>query len=214
DRHDRLEVVRRRGADGDARDLAGRREGGRVERHQAQRQRPPPVAPLHPRGHAQPPPDPARRVEAACDVEVGVGRRHVAAVPLRLRETRRHEPQPARLEHPAAVALAQATLDRPRVGVRGVDPRGRDHRAAAYAAATVSRSAARTWSSCVFGDAFGITCTTVPSASMMNVERFTPMYVRPYIDFSPHTPYSSATAWSASASSVKLRSCLSWNFAI
>src|SRR3954451_1877171 len=81
-------------------------------------------------------------------------------------------------------------------------------------AATVSRSALSTWSSWVFGDAFGITCTTVPSASMMNVERCTPMYVLPYIDFSPHVPYCSATAWSESASRVKLRSCPSWNLRI
>src|SRR4029079_14516544 len=38
-----------------------------------------------------------------------------------------------------------------------------------------SRSTARTSSSCVFGDTCGIACATVPSGSMMNVARFTPM---------------------------------------
>jgi hypothetical protein len=38
------------------------------------------------------------------------------------------------------------------------------------------------------GDTFGNTFAIVPSGSMMNVDRFAPQYVRPYIDFSPHTP--------------------------
>src|SRR5215211_7507504 len=41
--------------------------------------------------------------------------------------------------------------------------------------------------------------------------RATPMYLRPYIDFSPQVPYASATAWSASASSVKSSEYLSAN---
>jgi hypothetical protein len=45
----------------------------------------------------------------------------------------------------------------------------------AHDAAAPSRpSAASTSSSCVFGEAFGITWTTVPSPSMMNVERSAP----------------------------------------
>ena len=47
---------------------------------------------------------------------------------------------------------------------------------------------------------------------MMNVARWAPQYVLPYIDFSAHTPYASQTAWSSSASSVKFSACLSWNF--
>ena len=42
-----------------------------------------------------------------------------------------------------------------------------------------SASAASTWSSCVLGDALGITWTTLPSPSMMNVARWMPMYVLP-----------------------------------
>ena len=49
-------------------------------------------------------------------------------------------------------------------------------------------SAASTSSSCVLGFAFGMTCATVPSPSMMNVARCAPMYVLPYIDFCTHTP--------------------------
>ena len=41
-------------------------------------------------------------------------------------------------------------------------------------------SAASTSSSCVFGDTFGITCATTPSASMMNVVRSLP-HVRPAV---------------------------------
>src|SRR4051794_38354744 len=81
----------------------------------------------------------------------------------------------------------------------------------AYAVAS-SPSAASTSSSCVLGDAFGITWRTTPSSSMRNVARRLPQYVRPYIDFSAQTPYASATAWSSSASRVKFMSNLSWNF--
>ena len=49
-------------------------------------------------------------------------------------------------------------------------------------------STASTSSSCVFGDAFGMTCLMQPSASITNVARCAPMYVRPYIDFCTHTP--------------------------
>ena len=56
----------------------------------------------------------------------------------------------------------------------------------------------------------GITWAIVPSASMMNVVRCAPQYFLPYIDFSTQAPYSSVTAWSSSASSVKLSDCLSW----
>src|SRR4051812_36198564 len=71
-----------------------------------------------------------------------------------------------------------------------------------YTPAT-SPSAASTSSSCVFGDTFGSTVATRPSASMTNVARWLPQYFRPYIDFSTQTPYASATACSTSASSVK-----------
>jgi hypothetical protein len=47
---------------------------------------------------------------------------------------------------------------------------------------------------------------------MTNVVRSLPQKVLPYIDFSTHTPYRSATEWSESASSVKLRPWPSWNF--
>jgi hypothetical protein len=43
-----------------------------------------------------------------------------------------------------------------------------------YAAAPSSSSAFKTASSCVLGEAFGITCATVPPASMMNVDRCAP----------------------------------------
>ena len=48
----------------------------------------------------------------------------------------------------------------------------------------------------------------------MNVERWTPMYFFPYMDFSTQTPYFSATAWSSSARRVKSSDCLSANFLI
>ena len=43
---------------------------------------------------------------------------------------------------------------------------------------------------------------TLPSASITNVERMTPVYDLPWYVFSPHAPYSSATLWSGSARSV------------
>ena len=49
-------------------------------------------------------------------------------------------------------------------------------------------SAARTSSSCVFGETFGNTWVTLPFSSITNVARAMPMYLRPYIDFSTHTP--------------------------
>ena len=57
-----------------------------------------------------------------------------------------------------------------------------------------------------------MTFFTFPSASMTNVERLTPMYVRPRYFFSPHTPYCSATAWSVSARRVNGSSYFSRNF--
>src|SRR5439155_16308352 len=81
-----------------------------------------------------------------------------------------------------------------------------------FCTAISSRSASSRTSSCVLGDTFGNTRTIEPSPSMMNVARRFPQYVRPYIDFSAHTPYCSATEWSASASRVKFSDCLSWNF--
>ncbi len=77
-----------------------------------------------------------------------------------------------------------------------------------------SASAASTTSSCVFGETFGKTFAIFPSPSMMKVERWTPMYFFPYIDFSTQTPYFSATEWSSSASRVKSSDCLSANFRI
>ena len=53
-------------------------------------------------------------------------------------------------------------------------------------------SAANTLSACVSGLTFRITFTTVPSASITNGERSTPMYFFPYVDFSTQTPYASA----------------------
>ena len=50
-----------------------------------------------------------------------------------------------------------------------------------------------------------------PSGPITNVARWTPQYVRPYIDFSTQVPYFSAILWSASASSVNGRSYLSAN---
>jgi hypothetical protein len=49
-------------------------------------------------------------------------------------------------------------------------------------------SASSTTSSCVFGEAFGMTWAILPSGSMMKVERSIPMYLFPYIDFSPQAP--------------------------
>ena len=47
---------------------------------------------------------------------------------------------------------------------------------------------------------------------MTKVVRSTPMYLRPYIDFSAQTPNASQTLWSVSASSVKFSSCLAQKF--
>ena len=55
-------------------------------------------------------------------------------------------------------------------------------------AAGNSASAASTTSSWVFGEAFGMTWRTTPASSRMNVARRLPKEVRPYIDFSAHTP--------------------------
>src|SRR3954449_3333103 len=76
-------------------------------------------------------------------------------------------------------------------------------------------SAARTSSSCVFGDTFSMTLVTTPSTPITNVERWARWvgpFPRPYIDFSIHTPYASHTEWSSSARSVKFSSWPSWNF--
>ena len=43
---------------------------------------------------------------------------------------------------------------------------------------------------------------------MMKVARWTPQYLRPYIDFSTQTPYFSATLWSGSDRRMCGRSCL------
>src|SRR5690554_1352589 len=45
---------------------------------------------------------------------------------------------------------------------------------------------------------FGHACSILPFSSMRKAERMMPMYFLPYIDFSPHAPYFSATAWSSS----------------
>ena len=66
--------------------------------------------------------------------------------------------------------------------------RGDEERLDQAAAPDISASALSTSSSCVLGDTFGMTCRTTPSASMMNVARSAPQYVRPYIDFSAQTP--------------------------
>src|SRR2546423_5151423 len=54
---------------------------------------------------------------------------------------------------------------------------------------------------------FGLTLyqasATLPFSSIRNAERTMPKYFLPYMLFSPHTPYASATAWSSSASSGK-----------
>ena len=71
-----------------------------------------------------------------------------------------------------------------------------------------SRSASSTRSSCFLGETFGNAFTTFPFGPMMNVVRWTPQYLRPYIDFSTQTPYFSATLWSGSDRSMCGRSCL------
>src|SRR5690606_35922265 len=74
------------------------------------------------------------------------------------------------------------------------------------------QSSSRIWSACSSGFTFGSTCATRPSSSMMNVVRSLPQNFFPYIDFSFHTPYASATSWSSSARSVKGRLYFSRNF--
>jgi hypothetical protein len=77
------------------------------------------------------------------------------------------------------------------------------------AAAVSSRaSAASTTSSCVFGDALAITWATRPSASMRNVVRLVPQDLLPYVDL--RRVALGDRRKSSSASSVKLRSRLSW----
>ncbi len=49
-------------------------------------------------------------------------------------------------------------------------------------------SAPSTRSSCSFGLTWRKTSVMTPSASITNVDRSMPMYVRPYIDFSTQTP--------------------------
>ncbi len=44
---------------------------------------------------------------------------------------------------------------------------------------------------------------TFPSSSTRKADRMMPMYFLPYMLFSPHTPYASATAWSGSERSGK-----------
>jgi hypothetical protein len=92
--------------------------------------------------------------------------------------------------------------------VVGGDEHLRDDRR--YAAANCSKTA-KTSSSCVLGVTLGITCATMPSGPMMKVARSAPRYLRPYIDFSAHTPYASHTTWSSSASNVKSSACSSAN---
>src|SRR3954452_20908001 len=55
-------------------------------------------------------------------------------------------------------------------------------------------------------------CSILPFSSTRNAERRMPMYLRPYIDFSVHTSYFSAMAWSSSASNGKPSEYLSSNF--
>src|SRR5207302_7361957 len=75
-----------------------------------------------------------------------------------------------------------------------------------------SESAASTSFACVAGFTLCRTFLTFPSASITKVERLTPLYFFPRYDFSPQTPYSSATEWSVSASSVNGSSYLLLNF--
>ena len=51
-----------------------------------------------------------------------------------------------------------------------------------------SARAASTSSSCVFGETFGKTLATLPSASITKVERCTPQYFFPYMLFSTQVP--------------------------
>src|SRR5439155_4432394 len=73
-------------------------------------------------------------------------------------------------------------------------------------------SAASTSPACVAGFTACITFLTFPSAPITKVERLTPQYFLPRYDSSFHTPYSSATEGSVSASSVKGSSCFLLNF--
>src|SRR5262249_36051742 len=63
---------------------------------------------------------------------------------------------------------------------------------------------------------FGLTpyhvAAILPFSSIRKAERTMPMYLRPYIDFSPHTPKASATVWSSSASRGKPSEYLVSNF--
>jgi len=54
--------------------------------------------------------------------------------------------------------------------------------------ASVAARAASTSSAWVSGLTFRITLTSVPSAAITKVDRSTPMYFLPYIDFSTQTP--------------------------
>ena len=74
---------------------------------------------------------------------------------------------------------------RSRSGPRCSAPSSRTSRSPERAQAA---SSSRTWSSCVCGDAFGITCAILPSPSMMKVARATPMYCLPYMLFSTQVP--------------------------
>src|SRR5262249_29171666 len=73
-------------------------------------------------------------------------------------------------------------------------------------------STASTCSGWPSGFTLCITLATFPSASITNVERFTPQYVLPPNFFSPQTPYWSATWCSGSASSVNGSENFSLNF--
>src|SRR5262249_17815907 len=55
---------------------------------------------------------------------------------------------------------------------------------------------------------------TLPLPSTRYVVRAIPMNDRPYSDFFCHTPYFSATSWSASASNGKVTSYFAANFAL
>lgn len=53
---------------------------------------------------------------------------------------------------------------------------------------------------------------TSPEGEIMNVVRNVPIYLRPYIDFSPHTPNSVTSLWSVSVINGKGREFLAMNF--
>src|SRR5262249_11038735 len=69
-----------------------------------------------------------------------------------------------------------------------------------------------TSSACPSGFTLWKTCWILPSGPMMNVVRATPITFLPYMFFSFITPKASAVFLSASASKVKGRLNLSWNF--